>query len=272
MRVAPLMLIIFSIFLLPLSYVVDSRAGNIIDKSVPYYYDRLIIDHDLKGKSLRELSLMRNTIFARAGNVFHKKWLHDYFDSQSWYKGSGLDKSKLTKKDLKNAEKIAKREATIPKDELLRLREILRKFKETGKWNSRLNIELGMIMSSLGEPVDWDPSAAKRSPLEDYRLLNKLITIKSIENLSGRDLRIIRNMIFARHGRPFVSDILQAHFGRMSWYKIDPEYSDSKLTEIDKKNIKIVLSVEEAHGGSLTEGQHRGEKEAEEQHHWYGAA
>ncbi|MDH3975924.1 MAG: YARHG domain-containing protein [Deltaproteobacteria bacterium] len=260
-------------FLFLAGSVKEICADEILDNDkVPYYYNALIDDSDLKDKSLRELSIMRNTIFAMAGNVFHKKWLHDYFNTQWWYDATGLDHSKLSDMDYKNARKIAKREATIPKEELQRRLAMLRKFKEAGKWNSRFDIELGLLMSALGEPVDWDPSAARRSPLEDYRLLDKLINVESIRNLSGRDLRILRNMIFARHGRPFVSEILQEHFGRMYWYKADPNYSDKKLTDIDRKNIKIVLSVEDEHGGSLTEGQHRAEKEAEERRHWYVAA
>jgi len=242
-------------------------------QTITYYYNRLLTADDIRDRSLRELSIMRNTIFARAGNVFHKKWLNEYFENQDWYKATGLDHSKLTKLDYENAMIIAKREATISKEELLRRRDLLRKFKEAGKWNSGFDIELGMISSALGEAVNWDPSAKKRSPLEDHRLLDKLITVKHLENLSSRDLRIVRNMIFARHGRPFKSKILQKYFDRMSWYKIDHNYTDDRLTEIDKKNIKIVLSVEQSHGGPITESQHSAKKQEEiEKQHWFGGA
>src|SRR5262245_25089010 len=51
----------------------------------PFYYTREITQQDLDGRSLRELTLMRNTIYARAGNRFRKKWLNDYFSAQPWY-------------------------------------------------------------------------------------------------------------------------------------------------------------------------------------------
>src|SRR5215470_1120836 len=51
----------------------------------PLYYTREITDDDLIGRSLRELTLMRNTIYARAGNKFRKQWLNDYFSAQPWY-------------------------------------------------------------------------------------------------------------------------------------------------------------------------------------------
>ena len=46
---------------------------------------------DLEGRTLRELALMRNTIYARAGHPFRKKWLHDYFSAQPWYKPLAKD-------------------------------------------------------------------------------------------------------------------------------------------------------------------------------------
>ena len=45
-------------------------------------------------------------------------------------------------------------------------------------------------------------------------------------------------------------------FGRMASYKADPQYTDKRLTDIDKKNVKIVLSVEQMRGGPLSEEEH----------------
>src|SRR5215472_9712765 len=86
----------------------------------PLYYTRPITDDDLIGRSLRELSLMRNTIYARAGNKFRKKWLNDYFSAQPWYHAlDKMDENRITALDRKNADIIAKYDADIPRDELL---------------------------------------------------------------------------------------------------------------------------------------------------------
>lgn len=91
----------------------------------PLYYERALTTADLEGRTLRELTLMRNTIYARTGNVFRKKWLHDYFAEQSWYEPTGLDDSKLSAVDRENAEAIAKYETAIPRAELERRRAAL---------------------------------------------------------------------------------------------------------------------------------------------------
>src|SRR5690349_4393234 len=86
----------------------------------PLYYSREITNNDLEGRTLRELTLMRNTIYARAGNKFRKKWLNDYFSAQSWYHPlDKTDESKVTALDRRNAQIIAKYDAAIIRDDLL---------------------------------------------------------------------------------------------------------------------------------------------------------
>ena len=59
-----------------------------------------------------------------------------------------------------------------------------------------------------------------------------------LNEISRQYLRILRNEIFARHGRGFVSKDLNGFFAhRMKWYKDDSNYSDSELNAYEKKNI-----------------------------------
>ena len=82
--------------------------GAAADPPRPLYYDRALTAADLQGRTLRELTLMRNTIYARAGHSFRKKWLHDYFAAQPWYKPLAKDDdSKITKVDRANVALIA---------------------------------------------------------------------------------------------------------------------------------------------------------------------
>src|SRR5439155_8364508 len=68
--------------------------------------DHGVLQSELEGRTLYELTLMRNYPFARAGNAFRKSWLRDYFARQGLSAG-GLDEEKLSPIDLGNAEKIA---------------------------------------------------------------------------------------------------------------------------------------------------------------------
>lgn len=226
----------------------------------PLYYERQITLDDLQGRTLRELSLLRNTIYARAGNPFRKKWLNDYFSAQPWYRPlKEIDQGKITPLDRKNAEIIANFDASITRPELLLRRQEWQAKADTPEGN----IELRLLSMRLGE---WSGNDEDRTPLEDPTLLDKQLTVEQLSDFSRRDLRLVRNLVYARHGRPFKSDLLKAYFGTLSWYKSDPAYTDARLTALDKRNINLILSVENQLGGPLTDYQHKKEDG------WFAAA
>lgn len=234
---------------------------NIIqEKSRPLYYDRLITNADLKGRTLRELTLMRNTIYARAGNPFRKKWLRDYFTAQSWYKPAAkMDASKLSAIDKKNAATIVEYENQLPAAELEARRQQINVKLKSSKLSTEDNIELQLLLRALGETPQAAEAAVAADPITDTRLLDKLLTVDQLSDFSRRDLRILRNTIYARKGREFKSPLLQEYFGRLEWYHPDDKYTDAKLSDIDKRNIKIIMSVENELGGPLTEAENQKE-------------
>jgi hypothetical protein len=219
----------------------------------PLYYDRAITKDDLDGRTLRELSLMRNTIYARAGNKFRKQWLNGYFSAQPWYHPlDKMDESKLTALDKKNAETIAEFDAALPAAEL---RQMQQEFLNPQSPEDK--IELRLVSMRLGK---WAGSPDQdRTPLEDPSLLDKQITLDGLKDFSRRDLRLLRNLIYARRGRPFHSDLLKAYFEAVEWYKPDPAYTDARLTAVDKRNINVILSLENSLGGPLTDYEHKKE-------------
>jgi hypothetical protein len=221
------------------------------------YYTREITQQDLEGRTLRELSLMRNTIYAHAGNKFRKKWLNDYFSAQPWYHPQDpMDETKITSLDRKNAEIIATYDAGLTHDELFAMQNDL--IMGNGAQTPERKLELRLLSARLGK---WKGAEtdADRSPLEDPSLLDKQLTVDELKDFSRRDLRMLRNLIYARRGRPFHSDLLQAYFQAVDWYKPDRAYTDARLTALDKRNINIVRSVENSLGGPLTDYEHKKE-------------
>ncbi len=69
---------------------------------------RPLTDDDLKNKSGRELTLMRNEIYARRGRPFHDAQLAAYFKKQEWYRPDPhYSEAKLTLLEMHNALFIA---------------------------------------------------------------------------------------------------------------------------------------------------------------------
>ena len=119
--------------------------------SAPLYYDRPLTRADLDGRSLRELALMRNWIWARGGNTFRKQWLADFFKQQSWYAPlKKLDDSKISEIDKKNSAFIADYEAQLPK--------------------ARLEAERADLLKSGKDPIELRLVSVTGPPSESSRL------------------------------------------------------------------------------------------------------
>lgn len=74
----------------------------------------------------------------------------------------------------------------------------------------------------------------------------RAISESELYNLTPWQLKVARNEIYARHGRPFVHKDLQCYFATKSWYHGNPNYSDSLLTSVDNKNVATILAYEES--------------------------
>ncbi len=72
----------------------------------------------------------------------------------------------------------------------------------------------------------------------------KLLTPSDLSNLSKEDLKIMRNEIYARHGRIFQTDEMREYFSRQSWYR--PQYInvDDLLSSLEKSNVVFIKKYE----------------------------
>jgi YARHG domain len=108
------------------------------------------------------------------------------------------------------AEIIAKYDAAISRADLLGIVQLVEVDRREGK------IELRLASVRLGK---WAGSpAADRAPLEDPSLLDKQLNVDSVKDFSRRDLRLLRNLIYARRGRQFKSELIRASFEAVDWF------------------------------------------------------
>ncbi len=72
----------------------------------------------------------------------------------------------------------------------------------------------------------------------------RLLDYDDIKDLSKKELRLVRNWIFATHGYKFRSRDLQEYFGDKDWYT--PMYSNVSpaLSSIERKNVVFIQSYE----------------------------
>ena len=83
---------------------------------------------------------------------------------------------------------------------------------------------------------------------------SRQLTASDLVGLTSEQLRIARNEIYARHGRKFNDDELQAYFNSQTWYNgtIEPNQFDdmSLLSEIERKNLEVIKDREAVVNGT----------------------
>jgi hypothetical protein len=73
---------------------------------------------------------------------------------------------------------------------------------------------------------------------------NKLIAETMLRGLSLHELRLLRNEIYARHGRIFKTMWIQQYFGGQSWYDPKEDFKDEDISGKDKTNIETIVAFE----------------------------
>ena len=282
-------------------YFADVMPCKIVTDEGP---QRVVCKGDLlEHKTLRELSILRNTIYARYGwDGYRKPWLREYFHSQPWFKANAkFNYKQLSEADRKNAHFVGVREQSFREDELQKMRDDIYAhhgkvwddkpewtlksgkkvkackkprgavdgdedelakdcryakegwFKPNPKYSDAMltvddKVELGLLSRALGD-FALDDEAREKTAAS----LDRVLSPQELRQLSLRDLRLLRNTIYARKGRPFKSQVLRDHFSGMKWYKVEASYSDKLLSANDVRNIALIKSVENEFGGPLSD-------------------
>jgi len=73
---------------------------------------------------------------------------------------------------------------------------------------------------------------------------NKLISDQMLHGLSLHELRLLRNEIYARHGRIFKTVWIQQYFGGQPWYDPKEDFKDEDISGSDKTNIETIVKYE----------------------------
>ncbi len=82
---------------------------------------------------------------------------------------------------------------------------------------------------------------------------NKLISEPMLHGLSLHELRLLRNEIYARHGRIFKTVWIQQYFGFQPWYDAREDFKDEEISGSDKTNIETIVAYENKLHNSISQ-------------------
>lgn len=203
------------------NYPGDTSNPDTRFQSFDWLSERNVTMADLAGLSPGDLRLLRNAIFAMHGYRFKSADLQEYFGRFQWYSPDYAD--------------VTSRLSQIERDNIATIK------KHEGK------------SSSASTPSTPSSSSSNKSRLRNVSYANDYSDIvcyvyldrSDLAGLSSTDLRILRNTIYARHGRRFKDESLQRYFNGMPWYSPTcNEVSPSALSDVERHNISLIQSLE----------------------------
>ena len=119
-------------------------------------------------------------------------------------------------------------------------------------------IAVGVALFSRGTRTHSDVSAvntnqafelmvsAKAQQIEEKILRGESLSQSDVAGFTAYELRVLRNVHFARYGRKYERPGLGDYFYTRSWYQPSDNYSDTQITAVDKANINVILQLENA--------------------------
>lgn len=77
-----------------------------------------------------------------------------------------------------------------------------------------------------------------------YLFASTSLTEAQLKGLSLYDLRVLRNEVYARHGRRFETPWLRDYFKAAPWYTPRADFTIAELSQTEKDNVKVIQAVE----------------------------
>ncbi|MBD1934784.1 protein kinase domain-containing protein [Funiculus sociatus] len=115
-----------------------------------------------------------------------------------------------------------------------------------------LFILLGFFLSKPSPPLVEGFLGKQTNKFDDFPWLSQRpVTDADLRGKNAYELDIMRNSIYARHGRKFLNKDLQDYFNRQPWYrpKYNPEeFPDRLLSPLEERNVIYILAYQKRYG------------------------
>lgn len=252
---------------------------------------RLLPDDHLRDYTGAELTVLIAEIEAIHGKLFTEEWLQKYFDERYWYKRNpAYSATVLNETERKNIEKLTAekdkgRKTAVSIGDMGNFQNVrLTEDKLAGLSILELRILREELWARHGKKFDapgvrqyfdwrdWYKPAKNQKTvklnkieqqnvdlLEAYeakireKLSTEAMSDDALGEMFAEDLRVLRNEIYARHGRVFKDKELQKYFEAQSWYKANPDFKDEMLGEIEAKNLAKIREAEDSATSKFSE-------------------
>jgi hypothetical protein len=87
-------------------------------------------------------------------------------------------------------------------------------------------------------------SEAFKKEWESFDYAAKQIRREQLKDLTLEDLKLMRGIVFGRHGRVFKDWDIGLYLREQKWYKPDPNFNNSSLNETERRNLDLIREFE----------------------------
>ncbi|HEX8142443.1 MAG TPA: YARHG domain-containing protein [Pyrinomonadaceae bacterium] len=79
---------------------------------------------------------------------------------------------------------------------------------------------------------------------EGVEFAKRSVQLSELEGLSLDDLKMLRGIIFGRHGRIFKDPDIKRYLAERPWFKPDPNFQNSMLNDTERRNLDVIREAE----------------------------
>ena len=94
-------------------------------------------------------------------------------------------------------------------------------------------------------------------PLKDLDFSKTSLKPTQIQNLEMYDLKLLRGIIFGRHGRVFKDSDIKAYLQDQSWFQANPDFKNSMLNDMERRNLDLIRIAEASKHETIQPGDMR---------------
>ncbi len=269
-----------------------SKHQTVQPGDMRYWRTRTLTPKKLGVHSGAEWLVLRSEVEAIHGKRFaDEPWLQQYFDERYWYEPSdNYEPKKLTALEQKNlgtiaaAQKKSRKLALAPGDMELFEDKLIAPTMLRGLGLYELRLLRNEIYARHGRQFqavwlsqyfysqpwyqpndtfkDEDLTGSDKTNVETIvayenrihdDLSKKAITPSLLQGLFVEDAAKMRYEIYARRGKVFTKEPwYNTYFSSFAWYRPDPEFTDDKLTALEKRNIAAITAYEKKAVSSMS--------------------
>lgn len=105
-------------------------------------------------------------------------------------------------------------------------------------------ILLTSFVLSLTAVVPAQDEYASVKKWETYNFAAQTIAVADINLLETYNLKLVRGIVFGKHGRVFKDPEIRRFLETRTWYKADPNFQNSLLNETERANLDVIRIAE----------------------------